>query len=322
MFVAAYDDRVLTPSYFIPFIQNTTRFCDLHFISPANVSRKDTFANSEFKTRLVVPRSLKGYLYARKLFDASFVNYSTNRCSFERACFHRWFALNAATSSLSDSSFICLLDTDFLIGMSPSHVLSRCMSKIGGENIHFIAEWAGDEPVAIGPEITIMTKAYLFGFCKYLLTTYFSPGMKSQLCGEYFDRIGNGLPGGICDMRALAAYSRVRSNDIFNLRKLSDSLILDNFNTFLGSEVGKNESWKISFKSGMQSLHFNDELKTLIGIHFQGNAKLFMHLACRDSSELTRNDFLSYLARKRTFVDKFVSKFMVLINDLAKLLLQ
>ena len=318
MFVAAYDDRMLVPGYFAPFIQNTTRYCDLHFISPSKLSEKTAIVNSEFKICLLAPSSLPGYQNARKLFDASFVNYSTNSHSFERACFHRWFALNAATSTLNDNSFICLLDTDFLIGMSPSDVLARCTSELGNGNIQFIAEWAGDDPVAIGPEITIMTKSYLFGFCKYLLTTYYSPDMKSQLHGEYFDRIGNGLPGGICDMRALAAYSIDQPKGIFNLRKLREPRIIGNLNAFIGDKASKNENWKISFRSGMQTLHLHDESKSLIGIHFQGGAKVFMHLACRDNCDMTSKVCRDYLASKRIYITKLQNGIKGYINGLIK----
>lgn len=319
MFIAAYDDRVLVPNYFSPFIRNTTSFCDLHLISPSKVSKKATVSNTGFKVRSLAPCSLPGYQDVTKLFDGLFVNYSTNSCSFERACFHRWFALNAATSTLSDNSFICLLDTDFLIGMSPYDVLSRCISKAGSANIEFIAEWAGDEPIAIGPEITIMTKSYLFGFCKYLLTTYFSPSMKSQLYGEYFDRIGNGLEGGICDMRALAAYSIYNQQNIFNLRQLRESRIIGNFNSFLGGEVDNNQNWMITFRSGIQTLHLHDELTSLIGIHFQGGAKVFMHLACRENCDLTRKVCADYLSSKRIYIDKAVNRIKGYINLLIKL---
>lgn len=319
MFVAAFDDRVLAPGYFIPFIQNTTRFCDLHFISPAKIPGKSSIANSAFKFYQFAPCSLPEYQNVRKLFDASFVNYSTNSFSFERACFHRWFALNAATSTLSDNTFICLLDTDFLIGMSPSTILSLCMSQVGHENLEFIAEWSGADPVAIGPEITIMTKSFLFDFCKYLITTYYSPDMKSQLLGDYFDRIGNGLPGGICDMRALAAYSMYHPQRIFNLRQLHKSQIIDNFNSFLVDEVGQIENWKISFSSGIQTLYLHDEPKSLIGIHFQGTAKIFINLACIENNDITSKVCADYPTGIRTYANKVAIKIKRHLNDLIKL---
>ena len=295
MFVAAYDDRSVIPDYFIPFIRNTAAFCDLHLITPVKKlprSAKLDSGSLEFKFQIIDPASLPAYQYVKQLFDDIFVNYSTNHDAFERACFHRWFALNASTTFLSSNDYICLLDTDFLIGMSPSDVLSQCLLRAENKDIQFVAEWDDELNVAIGPEITIMTKSFLYGFCEYLLTTYFSPSMRSQLLGEYFERIGNGLAGGICDMRALAAYSKLNYYDsAFNLRKLDAPQIIGNFNSFLNSEVGKTDNWKILFQSDRQTLQVAKESKQLIGTHFQGGAKVYMLLACGVSGadgEITR----------------------------------
>jgi len=308
MFVAAYDDRHVLPDYFIPFCRNASAFCDLHLITPAKKLPEGTkldSGSSELKFQLIDPASLPAYQYVKQLFDGMFVNYSTNHDAFERACFHRWFALNASTTFLSSNDYICLLDTDFLIGMSPSEVLSQCLSRAENKDIKFVAEWDDAHTVAIGPEITIMTKSFLYGFCEYLLTTYFSPSKKSQLLREYFERIGNGLDGGICDMRALAAYSKLNHcGSVFNLRKLADPQIIGNFNAFLDTEAGKTGNWKILLQANRQTLQVPSESKQLIGIHFQGSAKAYMLLACVMNSmdgEITRDictEHLKLLARK------------------------
>jgi hypothetical protein len=320
MFVAAFDDRAKMPNYFISFIQNTTAFCDLYLISPAKKLPSGGKLNSRlhrFEFQSIDPVCLPKYQDVKQLFDNIFVNYSTNSDAFERACFHRWFALNALTTSLSDNEYVCLLDTDFLLGMNPFDVLSQCLLRTGSKGIQLIADWDGDEPVAIRPEITIMTKSFLYGFCDYLLTTYFSPPMKSQLLKEYFERIGNGLPGGICDMRALAAYSKLNYSSAFNLRELDSPLIIGNFNSFLNSETGKTDDWKILFQSDRQILQVADESKQLIGTHFQGNAKVYIRRACGTSGiggEITRGicaEHLESLAKKakaQTFIHRAASK--------------
>lgn len=319
MFVAAYDDRVLAPGYFLPFIRNTIKYCDLNLISPAINIQKSISSKSRFKVCIQSPRQLKGYQHSKTLFDGLFVNYSTNPASFERACFHRWFALNAATSALGDSSFICLLDTDCLIGMSPSEILAHSLSFAKRESIDFIAEWPGDNPVAIGPEITIMTKSYLFNFCKFLLTTYFSQGMKSLLYGEYFDRIGNGLSGGVCDMRALAFFSKEFSKNSFNLRNLENPCIIPNFNSFLADHGRKSENWKISIRSSTQTLHLPNQTTSIIGIHFQGGSKALMNVAARETAQLTSKFCTDYIAQPR-FIGRNVSKIQGLINRLVKII--
>lgn len=304
MFVAAYDDRIILPNYFQYFIWNTTKFCDLNLITPAINSQIRPKPDSKFRLNLLDPFTLPGYLHTRQLFNDEFINYSTLSKSFERACFHRWFALNAATIELSDNDFICLLDTDFLVGMNPSDVLLECISKSENSDIEFIAEWVGDD--AHGPEITIMTKSYLFGFCKYLLTSYYSPTLKSQLLGEYFDRIGNGLPGGICDMRALATYSKLYCSNTFNLRTLDKYAIIYNFNSFLG-DLGKTDDWKISFQSDKQILYFENEKSILIGTHFQGRAKTYMRFTCGENSEITRDICMNHLTSKHYFLEKIMT---------------
>ena len=319
MFVAAYDDRLVVPDYFMPFIRNTTRFCDLHLITPAKNLWRSTKPSSgalKFRFQVIDPSDLPKYQRIKQLFDDLFINYSTNSDAFERACFHRWFALNASTTTLRSDDYICLLDTDFLLGMSPSNILSQCLSKATNRNIQFIAEWNGEEPIAIGPEISIMTKSYLYGFCKYLLTTYYSPTMRSQLVGEYFDRIGNGLSGGICDMRALAAYARLHYKDVWNLRNLDEPQILENFTSFLNTEIGNTDNWKISLQSGIQTLQVANASKKLIGIHFQGGIKPFMHLACGENCEITRSTYAEYLTRKKTFTRRIASKMKRVINPL------
>ncbi len=294
MFIAAYDDRYRLPDYITTFIRNTTNFCDLNFITPStNLSTggKLLSAPSRCRLNIIDPASLEYYQYARKLFDTAFVNYSTNSEAFERACFHRWFALNASTSNLVDTDYICLLDTDFLIGMNPDDVLAECISKANDNDLRFIAEWADSDPIiAIGPEITILTKSFLYSFCEYLLTTYFSPSMTSQLLKEYFERIGNGLAGGICDMRALAAHANLYCSGLFNLGSLSTPQVIHNFNSFLDSDTGRTASWKILFQQDKQTLEIDADSRKLIGTHFQGGAKAFIPLVCNDNGE---DSFLS-----------------------------
>ncbi len=304
MLVAAYDDRSIMPDYFAPFIVNSALFCELNLISPAKKFPRSSLPGSGALQKMfkqINPATLPGYIEAQRLFDDIFINYSTNPFHYERTCFYRWFALNALTHSMDKNEYICLLDTDFMIGITPSAILSMCLAR-SAKQIQFIAEWDDSEYNHIGPEITIMTKAYLYGFCEYLLTTYFSQGMRGQIVKEYFERIGNGLPGGICDMRALCAYSKLNSENIYNLRSLGEPLIIGNFNSWLASEVGESGYWKIHFQSDRQTLQIGNQVKRLVGTHFQGDAKRFMTLACRASGkdkEVTRSIVKNHLESLR-----------------------
>jgi hypothetical protein len=254
-----------------------------------------------YQTILVDPASLPGYRHVQDLFDRSFFNYSTNPEHFEKACFHRWFAINSLTASLSENDYVCILDTDFLIGMPPSDLHSLCQSKFDSLSLNLIAEWDNDIPIAVGPEITIMTKSFLYDFCKFLLTDYFSISMKPQLLAEYFERIGNGLEGGICDMRALATYVRLKHiESSFNLRQISSPLLIKNFNSFLSSASARNESWNIIFKWGLQELQQLGHSTQLIGVHFQGSAKQYMDLLCdcKHAVQINSSVCVEYLEKK------------------------
>lgn len=290
MLATAFDDRTTPPAHLAPFLANTSAFCDLRLITPARPPRRtpEVTSGTPFALETVHPERLPLYRHAARLFDGVFVNYSTNSDSFERACFHRWFALNAATHSLRDNDFVCLLDTDFMLGMAPSDLLALCQTRAAGRHLHFIANWSDQSTAVVFPEITIMTKSYLFGFCEYLLTVYFSPAMRSRLVQDYFAHIGRGREGGVCDMRALAAYADLRRDQVFNLRHLPGVRIISNFNYFLKSETGNSDDWKITIRPGAQILQTGSEVTPLIGVHFQGSAKIYMPLAARAGAELTR----------------------------------
>lgn len=294
MFVATYDDRLTLPEYMPAFVHNTTKFCDLYFLSPSQNWSSLGKSSTKFSVKQIIPDSLPQFIHTKRLFDSVFVNYSTLPDNFERACFHRWFALNAATTHLRPTDFICLLDSDFLIGMSPSDVLHEVLTRADGRDIEFISEWNADENVAISPEITILTKQYLFSFCKYILTSYYDQACRGKLTGEYFDRIGNGLPGGICDMRALASFMQTRAENSFNLRALPEPFIIGNFNGFLNDE-GKANDWSIVFASSSQKLCRGSRERRLVGTHFQGSAKTYMPLVTGGPFVLTRELCMQHL---------------------------
>ena len=279
MFITSYDDRMFLPSYVTPFLRNTARFGTINFITPAkNRLRRSKHSpvpgNSSVK--ILDPKALPQFGKIKTLFDGLFFNYSTNSADVERACFLRWFAVNQATADLDSEEYICLLDTDFLIGTEPSRVLEICQLVMADKKLELIAEWEGLAPVAIGPELTIMTKSFLYSFCEYLLTDYFSPSNAGELRKGYFSRIGNGMPGGICDMRALASFVKERGTECFNLRSLSTPGFIGNFNVFLGTELAREISWKLSSSGGSQTLETSSRTLELVGTHFQGSAKRYM----------------------------------------------
>ena len=321
MFVAAFDDRKVLPGYFYHFISHTIRFCDLNFITPINSAGRlssEFNLDNEFQLNLLNPRELPGYLYSQKLFDDIFVNLSTNPARFERSCFLRWFALNAATSHLNNDDFVCLLDTDFLLAISPSSLLALCTQTSFGENIDFIAEWKPHtELVSIGPEITILRKSTLFNFCRFIITSYFSSSNREYLRREYFDRIGNGLTGGICDMRALASFVRQSPSNVVNIRELPNVELVDNLNNLarVSSRFG---SWHFDLNQNRSYIHIDGRDKKLVGVHFQGHAKYLIALAVKLKFFLSSNDCAKYSLYSDAFhwsqfVKRFIYKLRIVV---------
>lgn len=290
MFTACFDDRRLLPAYFQVFLQSALIHTKLQLITRAKAiqsydGRKISLQSFDGLT-IKSPFELPYYNQAIKLFEKNFVNYSTNKRWLEQAWFNRWFALNAATCELNDDDYICLLDSDLLLGCQPEDILNECTLQ-GGQCLDIVAEWERSL-VAVGPEITIIRKQSLFEFCRFLVTNYFAPTRVSMLQGEYFDRIGRGLPGGIGDMRALACWMREGTVKSFNLNELRSSGFIRNLNEFIRDNK-QETGLAVEIAQGKLSLLNPTGNKPLIGIHFQGHAKVFMQL------------FLGSLDQKKTF---------------------
>lgn len=325
MFTASFDDRLKLPSYIFDFVSNTLIYSDLHFITPAlNFSRSfDTcFGTSVGELFIIPPSSLPSYSSCESLFNSVFFNYSTNSAKFELSCFHRWFALNSATIHLSADDYICLLDTDFFLGLPPLVILQHISAKSHFSEYDFISQW--DEPmVSICPEITILRKSVLFNFCAFLLTEFYSSALRNQLVADYFSRIGNGLSGGICDMRALAYFvkSEGKSLRLYNIRDCSESLfIISNFCSFLDHYLLL--PWSIKFTRlsvdpGYIFVNSKSEIP-LIGIHFQGGSKKYIKLFID-----TISSGLSISGQAFVQFDQGpISNYRIIINFLRKILLK
>jgi hypothetical protein len=303
MFTACFDDRRLLPAYYQVFLQSALIHSELHLITRAKAinsydGKKISLQSFEGLT-VKNPFELPYYTHAIKLFEKNFFNYSTRKSRLEQACFNRWFALNAATCELQDDDYICLLDPDILLGSQPEDILSQCTQQ-EGQSFDIIAEWC--EPlVSVGPELTIIKKQSLFEFCRFLITNYFSPCSVPMLQGEYFDRIGRGLDGGICDMRALACWIREGRVKSFNLNELRSSGLIRNLTEFI-SENKEDEGSALEIAQGKLTLLKSTGNKQLIGIHFQGPAKVFMERLLGGLGQtkiLNLNDLQYQLSRRQ-----------------------
>lgn len=282
MFVASYDNRTLLPSYMGVFLEHSTFHAQVHLLSPAKTiglqNAEAAHLASSPQLVLLDPATLNYYAEAESLFDSVFLNFSTNPAAYEKACFCRWLALDLATCHLADNDYVCMLDTDFVLGMHPEDILQICSEQAGGSGPGFIGSWSEQHPAAIGPELAFFQKKYLFQFCRYLLSGYFDPTNHPSLRGQYYDRIAKGLAGGICDMRALAGW--LRSHDVlaFNLNAIRGYSFVHNFAAFVQQQCSDAPGWEIVVSNGRQTLNNTSWPEHLIGIHFQGATKPLMEL--------------------------------------------
>lgn len=273
MFVAAFDDRKKLPNYVYDFLCHTALYTPLAFLTPA---RKGWLNQVPQTCMFLQPQKLPRFLNIVDLFDEIFVNFSSNPYGFERACFLRWFALNAATTNLSDEDYVCLLDTDFILGVDPSALLDRIHEEanLASKSLDFVSQWNPDLD-HVSPELTIFKKKVLFEFCLFLMTEFFDKSRLSSLVECYFGRIGKGTSGGVCDMTALASFLKEKKMAVFNLREESEEelKVISNFNSFSAEMASRASSWQLLWEGNSQILRFGSKTHALYGVHFQGSAK-------------------------------------------------
>jgi hypothetical protein len=298
MFTACYDNRPHLPREVLFFLDYTATRLPLSLLWASTSRRlpRGLRHHCESKSLHIVPTdSIPYYNYVVTTFDSVYTNYSTNPDSFERACFYRWFALNSASSHLQADDLVCLLDTDFLVGLTPFDLYNLCSAESSYSSIDLISDWDPASSEVFCPAFTIIRKAALYDFCKYLLTFYFSPENKSILLGGYFERIAAGLPGGICDMRALASWCMQTGIKSFNLRTSTGFRTISSVNQFIEDQANKGIPWEIRFFKESQELVMQNSTIRLAGTHFQGDAKCFLRSFSRNIQLplVLRHDLLS-----------------------------
>jgi hypothetical protein len=284
MYTACYDNRSRLPLDVLFFLAYTASRINIHFLwsQRSFIPPKLFWPYYRPPGLHVIPtQGLPYYGKVQTLFDSLFVNYSTNPEAFERACFHRWFALNSATNHLRPHDYVCLLDTDFLIGIVPSELLNLCLLEASCTDLDLIADWDVTDDDAICPAITIIKKTSLHDFCRYLIVHYFQPGNRPSLLSGYFDRVGHALPGGICDMRALSSWRKEHQIKSFNLRSCLAAKTISSLNDYISQQSLHGRSWEIRFFPDRQELCHSDHAVRLAGTHFQGDAKYYLRQMAR-----------------------------------------
>ena len=149
----------------------------------------------------------------------------------------------------------------------------------GGVNLDFLAEWwcnDTDSISGVGPEITIISKRLLQGFCEFLICEYFDYTNKQELIRCFYQNISTGVHSGISDMHALATFLNLAQGNYFNLRNLTDFRLIGNLTHYQDNANSNDLDWSISFRSGSQIRRENNRIFKLAGTHFQGSAKLYI----------------------------------------------
>lgn len=272
-----FDDRNVLPSYFCLFLDSLSVHTHVNLITSARLILSCNGQVELLQTcksiTVTDPRFITNYSFVVNSFDSHFTNYSTGCFAFERACFLRWFAINLATADLDDSEYICVVDSDFVLGCSPDIILQTAQQQVKSHPIEFIATWSHENSNIINPQVTIITKKLLLSFCRYIFSDYFALSCQSQRLGEWFDTIGRGYPGGVCDMSALGSWLLAIKPNKFNLIDLEKFYLISNFNNFLAKQSTDNIRWMLAFSSHTQLLSADTVKVNVLGTHFQGSAK-------------------------------------------------
>jgi hypothetical protein len=272
MYTASFEDRERIPRYIKYFLENTSQYERINLITSAS---QKTEENGSGQINIISLGKLDRFTDIVNLFDSIYVHASVNSPKFEKACFLRWLALNSATKHLSGNEWVCMLDTDFILGMSPEKILTIAQSQYGDDDLEFIAEWNFQKDMAIGPEVTFMKKDTLVQFCEFIMIIFFEKATHLKARLIYFDRISRGLGGGISDMTALALFMKQKKLKSFNLLDLNASMLIPNLKIFAQNSAKENNcpKWEITYYDQKLLLTLGQERIPLIGIHCQGGAK-------------------------------------------------
>ena len=318
-----FDNRSILPPYFCFFLDALSVHDHIHLITPARLilainGRVELLQNSK-TISYINPKFITNYVHVEEAFDAQFINYSTGNFSFERACFLRWFAVNLATIDLHESDYICLVDSDFVMGCAPSFILDAAHQQVAATPLEFIATWSQGNSGIINPQITILTKRLLYSFCRYLFCEYFSPSFRSERLGEWFDTIGRGNPGGLCDMAALGSWLFLVKPNKFNLNDLEGLSTINNFNQFHDKQNEANRKWSLELTAEKQTLKDSNGQINLVGSHFQGSAKRWIsnHRLTSSASTCWTEQSPVPGIHHLSLLSRFTIKLLLLIGDVA-----
>jgi len=241
------------------------------------------------KLRIIKPYDIEGYQEAEREFDQVFINYSSNPHDFERACFLRWIAVSKMVEMLhlQPNDLVAAIDTDFLFTMRSTELVQRIYSCECDFDI--AAEWRVQKEAeinAISPEITLVRVSTLKELAEFICKVYYTSVYRVRHAELLSILRAQGFGGGICDMRCIAEFIRVKHRKALNLRTLKDLALVDSFNGLVEDCQRSHLKGFSFYESGGIWIRRGWRNKRLIGIHFQGSAKEYIEYLMWDSSPL------------------------------------
>lgn len=298
-----YDNRSELPSHFKDFFAINSTFGPITLITNANRE-----SCSGIKSLNIVPIQQLGKLpLACAIFDRIYVHLSTNSQEFEKLCFYRWFAYDFASSSLDDSDYLCILDSDQAIFVKPEQILDAC-ALLNDNQMPELITWLPDSSdaavVEAGPALTILTKRCLHAFCNYILETFYDQLNLGNLNSYYYESLLSDCGSSVSDMTALGHFAFSGTFSTFNLRKffLSSNKyfccenVLYYFTSYYTGRIFPSFENAYFLLSGTRVILKTDTFEApVFGLHFQGGSKPLMNLFHNNSNIINVGSFESYL---------------------------
>ena len=217
------------------------------------------------------------------------------RLGFEFSCFTRHFFVLEAASRLKLSNF-WIIDSDFML-FENLHNISEMLKNKGFEGALSTPNCKNKYYMASAPHCSFWNIHSLREFILFTIDQYKNNSKK--LMEKYLYHKDKGLEGGVCDMTLLYLWKNKTKRKIYNSVDLITSKILIDHNINFSSDLYEAGDFNFNKDILKKNLHFvmedflgvkkirkdknsfyairADGSKTkVIGLHFQGAAKIFI----------------------------------------------
>ena len=237
-------------------------------------------ANDRFPASVVRHVDTGAPAFAGVGIGPAYRHLSTNAEPFERACFDRWFRLDAFLAAEALGSAL-VLDSDVMLYATEAEIRAHAgTADVALSRPDFAEPFAW----AASPHVSVWTAAALRDFCAFARASYAEPARFAQYEAKWAHHVAHGLGGGICDMTALHLFAEARAADgrpaVANLAEASRGAAVDhNLNVadnavpgeYRTDRAGKALTWRDGRPTG-DNLRLGAPVR-LLALHCQGHAK-------------------------------------------------